>query len=71
MQIGDLRNQKSPFFTIFHDTYFYFWKWKKQLLGLFWHELFITNLATQMKAKNNSAEIWYEIESFHFWRKNK
>ena len=22
-----------------------------------------------MKAKNNSAEIWYEIEIFHFYRK--
>ena len=69
MQIGNLRNQKSFFFTIVHDTYFYFWKWK----GLFWHLhwVFITNLVTQMKTKRNSAEIWYEIESFPFWRNKK
>ena len=53
MYDGDLRNQKSPFFLLFFMNYFQFLEIKeKQLLG-FILTLFITNLATQMKAKNN------------------
>ena len=43
-------------------------KMKKTIVRVFdiLIELFITNLATQMKAKNNSAKIWNKIGSFCF-----
>ena len=52
-----LRNQKSPFFAIFHEFSIFGNEKKQQLLG-FILTLFITNLANQIKAKNNYFRNW-------------